>query len=119
MPHVIVEGPVSVERFYQEFTPTSLREGETIIKIRDVYLSAGKRKALIDCIVVEDRLAHPFYAAMSQKDAGITVYLDPLTDPEKTDGVKRVVAILGHSLKSQNSAFRYGKHNLTGFLIVD
>ena len=119
MPHVIVEGPASIERFYQEFTPMFLREGETIIKIRDVYLSAGKRKVLIDCIVVEDRLAHPFYVAMSQKDAGITVCLDPLTDPEKIDGVKRALAILGHSLKLQDSACRYGKHNLTGFLIDD
>lgn len=119
MPHVIVEGPASVERFYQEFVPIDIQDGEALIKVREVYLGTDKNHALLNCIVIEDRIAHKFYAILAQKASGITVRLDPLTDPEKTDGVKRLLARIGHVLKSQDPVCRYGKHNLTGFLIED
>jgi hypothetical protein len=121
MPHVIVEGPASLERLYQSFAPENLREGAYIIKIRNMYLSASKTDALVDCVVVEDGLPQNFYALLCQKPSSgssttITVRLDPMTDPQKTDGVKRLVALLGQRLKAQNSACRYGATNLTGFL---
>jgi hypothetical protein len=117
MPHVIIEGSASVERFYQDFTPVNLREQDTIMKIREAYLSTTKMNALLDCVVVEDRTLITFYMLLSQKDDKITVRLDPLTDPEKTDGVKRLLAIVGRKLKTQHPSCRYGKHNLAGYLL--
>ena len=117
MPHVIVEGPASLERLYQPFRPDTIRDDDAIIKLQEIYLNVSKQAALIDCVVVEDGLPQKFYALLTQKSSGITVRLDPMTDPQKTAGVKRLVAMLGHRLKSQDPACRYGKHNLTGFLI--
>ena len=119
MPHVIIEGPASIENFYQSFRPIHIREQDIIIKVKDVYLNTTKTVALLDCIVVEDRTPNTFYILLTQKNNRITVRLDPLTDPEKTDGIKRLLAIVGHTLKAQNPACRYGKHNLTGFIIDD
>ncbi len=117
MPHVIIEGPASVESFYQDFAPINIREQDTIMKIRDAYLSATKMTVLLDCLVVEDRTPNMFYMLLFQKDGRISVRLDPLTDPEKTDGVKRLLAIVGYKLKSQHHLCQYGKHNLAGYLI--
>jgi len=117
MPHVIVEGPASLERLYQNFKPDSIRDDGAIIKFQEMYLNTSKQTVLVDCVVVEDGLPQKFYALLTQKPPGITVRLDPMTDPQKTNGVKRLVAILGYRLKSQDPACRYGKHNLTGFLI--
>ena len=117
MPHVIIEGPASLERFYEHFTPESIRENDAIIKFEEMYLSVSKQALLVHCVVVEDGLPQKFYALLTRKSSGITVRLDPMTDPQKTDGVKRLVAILGHRLKSQDRTCRYGKHNLAGFLI--
>jgi hypothetical protein len=119
MPHVIIEGPASVERFYQDFVPIDIREQDIIMKVRNVYLNTTKTTALLDCVVVDDHTPNAFYILLSQKHDRITVRLDPLTDPEKTDGVKRLLAILSHTLKTQDPACRYGKHNLTGFIIDD
>jgi len=116
MPHVVVEGPASLERLYRNFAPENLREGGSIIKIREMYLSSSKTNALVDCVVVEDGLPQNFYAVLSQKSSGITVRLDSMTDPQKTDGVKRLVALLGQRLKSQNPECRYGAHNIAEFL---
>lgn len=119
MPHVIVEGPASLERLYQEFTPFSREEHGTILKVREAFLNTLKTKVLLDCVVVEDRVPLTFYLEVIQREGGITVHIDPLTDPERTNGVKRLIALIGQRLKSHNPACRYGKHNLTGFLIEE
>ena len=116
MPHVVVNGPALLERLYQNFTPENLREGACIIKLRALYLNTRKTEALVDCIVVEDGLPQNFYALLSQRASGITVRLDPMTDPQKTDGVKRLVALLGQRLKAQDLACTYGATNLTEYL---
>jgi hypothetical protein len=116
MPHVIVEGPASLERLYQDFAPETVRQGAAILKLRALYLNTTKTDALLDCVVVEDGLPQNFYALLSQKAAGLTVRLDPLTDPQKTDGVKRLLALLGRRLKAQHPACAYGATNLTEYL---
>ena len=117
MPHVVIDGPASIEQFYQQFEPIDMREVDTILKIRDIFLNAKKMKALLECVVVEERFSQTFYMVVSQKANTITVRLDPLTDPEKNNGVKRLLALVAHTLKSQDPACRYLKHNLTGFLL--
>jgi len=44
------------------------------------------------------------------------VHLDALTDTEKTEGVKRLTAIVGQTLKAQHPDCRYGKTNLEKYL---
>ena len=124
MPHVVIEGPVSLERLYQNFEPLTVRDGECIIKFRYIYLNTPKNNALVECVVIEDGLPQNFYALLSQKSfsgrrAAITVRLDPMTDPQKTIGVKRAVAILGQRLKVQDSACAYGATNLPESLLGD
>lgn len=118
MPHVIIEGPVSVEKFYQQFAPISQRQDETIFKVKDVFINQEKTRVLLECIVVEDRISHVFYMTLTQQaPERITVRLDTLTSPEKTDGVKRLIGLIGHKLQSQHPDARYGAHNLEGYLI--
>lgn len=117
MPHVVVNGPASVEKFYQNFETIHIQDQDTIIKVKEVFLNTKKTQALLECIVVEDRVSIAFYTVLSQGKGKITVWLDPLTDPEKNDGVKRLLAVVGHKLKSQDPACQYGKHNLAGYLM--
>ena len=116
MPHIIIEGPASVESFYRDFTPVNIREQNTILKIEEAYLSTDRMNVLLDCVVVEDRNLITFYLHVAQKEGKITVHIDSMTDPEKTDGVKRLIAFVGHKLKAQNPACRYGQTNLAEYL---
>lgn len=117
MPHVVVEGPASLERLYQEFAPFTREEHGTILKVREAFLNTLKTKLLLDCVVVEDRVPLTFYLEVIQRENGLTVHIDPMTDPERTNGVKRLIALIGQRLKCQHPACRYGTHNLAGFLI--
>ena len=116
MPHVVIEGPVSLETVFHSFEPISVREGESILKVKDALCNLARTKVLFDCIAVEDRISQSFYIAVTQKGAKTSVHLDALTDPEKNDSIKRLLAILAQNVKSQNAACRYGQHNLHGFL---
>jgi len=47
----------------------------------------------------------------------LTVRLLPMTDPEKTDGVKTIMAIVAKQIKDSDVNITYGKTNLQDFLI--
>ena len=53
---------------------------------------------------------------LSQKDRQITVRLLPATDPEKTNGVKRVMALIAKQIHEATVGSRFGKTNLQEFL---
>ncbi len=39
MPHIVVEGPASVDRFFQQFQPILDRSDALILKARDVFIN--------------------------------------------------------------------------------
>ena len=117
MPHVVIHGPVSLEKFYQQFEPTTIRENSLIMKTREAFLNVTKDILLLECVAVEDRFSQIFYMQLVQKAPdSTTVRLDALTDPEKNDAVRRFLAIIGAQLKAQHPACQYAQHNLSGFL---
>ena len=75
-----------------------MRNGSEILKVVDVYLNRSGHTALVDCVVVEAGRSQSFFVQLSQKDRQITVRLLPATDPEKTIGVKRVMALIAKQL---------------------
>ncbi len=66
--------------------------------------------------MVEQGRAQSFFVQLSQKDRQITVRLLPATDPEKTLGVKRVMALIAKQLREAAVGSRFGKTNLQEFL---
>ena len=53
---------------------------------------------------------------MRPRDNGLTVRLEPLTDPEKTPGVRRAIAQVAQRLRSASGA-SYGTSNIQEYLI--
>ncbi|PIE33263.1 hypothetical protein CSA56_12385 [candidate division KSB3 bacterium] len=119
MPHAIIDGPASIEKYYETFEAIDMREGGSIMKVKDAFLNGSKTKLLLECIVVDDRIPQSFYIAISHKNGKLSVHLDALTDPEKNDGIRRLLALVAHQLKSQDPTCRYTTHNLDGFLPND
>lgn len=117
MPHVLISGPASIEQYFQEFEAFTLREGTRILKLKDAFLNHDKSIVMLEAVVVEDRRPQTFYMVIARRGDTISVHLDMLTDPEKNDGVRRLLALVAHKLKSQHPDCRYAKHNLDGFLI--
>ncbi len=119
MPHVIIGGPASIERYYETFESINMREGDTIMKIKDAFLNTHKTKLLLECVVVDDRIPQTFYIAISRKAENLSVHLDLRTDPEKNDSIKRLLAFIAQQIKAQDVRCRYVTHNLRGFVQDD
>lgn len=116
MPHVVIEEAPQLGLACQGIKLSVAREGSEILKVVDVFLNRSGSAALVDCVVVEEGRSQGFYVLLSQKERQLTVRLLPATDPEKTNGVKRVLALIARQLHEAAPGSRFGKTNLQGFL---
>jgi hypothetical protein len=116
MPHVVIEEALELGEACQALQLATSRSGSEILRVVDVFLSRARHTALVDCVVVEEGRSKAFFVQLSQKDRQITVRLLPATDPEKTAGVKRVMALIARQLHQAIPGSRLGKTNLQEFL---
>ncbi len=116
MPHVVIEDAFDLGIACQSLKIEAVRNGNEILKVVDVYLNRSSHNALVDCVVVEEGRSRSFFVQLSQKDRQITVRLLPATDPEKTNGVKRVMALIAKELHESTAGSHFGKTNLQEFL---
>lgn len=116
MPHVVIEEAPDLVLACQGITIGAVRKGSEILKVVDVYLNRSGHTALVDSVVVEEGRSRAFFVQLAQKDRQITVRLLPATDPDKTDGVKRLLALIASQLRESMAGSRFGKTNLQEFL---
>jgi hypothetical protein len=116
MPHVVLLGPVDLEGCARRFDPLVVREGDLVVKFDRCYVEIGGRAALIETLVAERGHTQKFFIQLSVKEDGLTVRLDPLTDPEKGPGVRRAIALVAHRVH-QVTGCRYGNTNIDEYLV--
>ena len=117
MPHIVLENGKSVQNSYDAIEPLVQKIEKGILKITDKYINSAQTSALLESVVVENGKSQNFYIQLSSKGEHVTVRLLPLTDPEKTKGVKTLMGIVAKKIKDANSAINYGKTNLQEFII--
>ena len=117
MPHIVLENAKSVNECYQVIEPIIHQIEKGILKITDKYINEKQNSALIESITVEGGKPQSFFIQLSSKGEAVTVRLLPLTDPEKTKGVKTLMGLVAKTIKDSNSDISYGKTNLKDFLI--
>jgi hypothetical protein len=116
MPHIVIEEAPDLGIACQGIKPSVVRNGSEILKVVDVYINRPGHTALIDCVAVEEGRSQAFFVQLSQKDRQVTVRLLPATDPEKTTGVKRVMALIAMQIHEATVGSRFGKTNLQELL---
>lgn len=116
MPHVVLEGRVTIGECAARFEPFVVRQGDALVKVERFYREREDRGALLETLVVDRGHTQKFFIQLSPKGEGLTVRLEPLTDPEKTPGVKRALAIVADRIR-QATGCAYGSTNIEDFLI--
>lgn len=116
MPHVVIEGAGDLQVLYQAFTPLIQRAGNDILKVREFYLARSGKKALLESITIEQGAVCNYFVQLKLHETAITVRLLPATDPEKTPGVKKVMAMVAGFIRDVYPDSRYGKTNLQEYL---
>lgn len=117
MPHILIEGANALGEVARRHAPWSDRRGDLLVKFDRLYLETMGRAALVEALVVDRGHPQRFFVALQARDEGIMVRLEPLTDPEKTVGVKRALALMADRLRSESGG-RYGATNIAEFLIA-
>ena len=116
MPHIVLDGTVDGERFFESFLPTQERAEGEILKTQDIYISRDRKMLLIEAIAIEDGPPQRFFIQAALKDNRTTVRIYPGTDPVKTAGVKKLLAIVAKLMRAQHPDIDYGATNLKEFL---
>jgi hypothetical protein len=117
LPHIVLENVQSLKESYDSVPMIVQKLEKGILKITDKYINHKDESALFESVVVEDGKSQRFFVQISNHKKGITVRLLPLTDPEKTDGVKKLMGMIAYDIKQLNDDIQYGKTNLQDFLI--
>lgn len=117
MPHIVLEKAQSVKQCFDAIDPMIEKLEIGILKITNKYLHDKENSALIESIAIEDGKNQNFYIQLSSKGDSVTVRLLPLTDPEKTYGVKKLMGIVANTIKNSNPQIVYGKTNLQDFIL--
>lgn len=118
MPHVVIEEAAGLVEVCRGLEPFTARDGAEILRLLDVFVNQAGRTALLDCVVIDPGSSpKAFFVQLSQKDRQITVRLLPATDPEKTTGVKKLLATIAKRLRGAIPGSRFGKTNLQDFLV--
>ena len=116
MPHVVIENAPDLAAVFRGLAPFAERTDEQILRLGDLYLNRVGRAALLESVVIDKGVAVSFFALLAQREDQITVRLYPLTDPEKTEGVKRLLALIAVRVRDLVPASRFGKTNLQDYL---
>jgi len=117
MPHIVLENINSTQEAFEAVEPFSNKIEGGILKVMDKYINANGQTSLIESLAIENGNNQSFFIQLTQKKSSLTVRLLPLTDPEKTNGVKTIMAIIAKQIKDTNPDISYGKNNLEDFLI--
>ncbi|MBW2282225.1 MAG: hypothetical protein JRG76_12385 [Deltaproteobacteria bacterium] len=113
MPHVVVEGDVDLVAWAEAFEPLLVRRGGDVLRADAVYVAKDGRTALVEALAIEAGRKLPFYVKIARHDRGsATVRIDPLTHPERSDGVREIVALVGEDLLEHTAGAVLGATNL-------
>jgi len=88
------------------------------VKFDRLYLETSERAALIEALVVDRGHPQRFFVHLAARDGGVMVRCEPLTDPEKTAGVKHALALAADRLR-RDCGGRYGSTNIAEYLIPE
>ena len=116
MPHIVLENINSTKEAFEALENFSNKIEGGILKVMDKYINENAQSALIESLAIENGVNQTFFVQLSEKKSSLTVRLFPLTDPQKTDGVKTIMATIAKQIKDTNPAITYGKNNLEDFL---
>jgi hypothetical protein len=118
MPHVVLSGKYDFTRICIQFKKKINKiENNTIIKYDDSFINSDNNLILIKTIVIENQKSQSFYILVMQKEQQLTIRLDPLTDPKKTNTVKKSLGLIAQDLLNNNKGLKVTKTNLNDFII--
>ena len=109
----MISGEIDLAEFARRWTPLVLRRGGDVLRADQVYLESGGRALLVDALAIEAGRKQPFYVKIARHDRGsATVRIDPMTHPERSEGVRALVTEIAARLLAATPGAKVQATNL-------
>ena len=112
MPHLIYGWTADLAAVHRDFKPMQRQDNGWILKALFCYLSHDSRILIFECIAVRSGFSQNFFLRAEQKGESVTFRVDPHTNVEKNEGVKRMLLAVRDLVVSANSHMKFEKSNL-------
>lgn len=114
MPHIVFNQKIDLCQLSKAFTSFFQKE-PFLIRLETMFVDKDNLTALIPSIVI-DKTHQQFLIEISTSKDKTTIRLYPLTDPEKTDGVKLAMSELAKQMMTIYPDLQITKTNLEPYL---
>jgi hypothetical protein len=102
VPHIVLSGGnISLSKIFAHMQKIIFKDqkSQIIVRIENCFINQPGDIILVKAVAVVDQKPQSFYVMVMNKEDKITIRLDPMTDPEKTDGVKIALALIAKSIQ--------------------
>jgi hypothetical protein len=110
VPHIVLSGSISLSHVFEHMYNLLFKDQKSniIVRIEKYFINQPGDMILANADAV-DQKPQSFYIMVTNKNKEdkTTIRLDPMTDPEKTDGVKIALALMAKRIQEIEKA-----HNL-------
>ncbi len=100
MPHIVLSGSISLSNVFEHMYKILFKDQKSniIVRIENYFINQPGDMILAKAVAV-DQKPQSFYIMVMNKEDKTTIRLDPITDPEKTDGVKIALALMAKRIQ--------------------
>ena len=114
LPHVVFSRKIDLLDLSKNFT-SIFQKNPILIKISTIFVQNNGLSAILPTIVI-DNMHREFLIEISTTKLKTTIRLYPLTDPDKTDGVKSSLALLTKYLLVVYPDLKITKSNIFDYI---
>jgi len=114
LPHVVFSRKIDLLDLSKNFTAI-FQKNPILIKISTIFVQNNGLSAILPTIVI-DNMHREFLIEISTTKLKTTIRLYPLTDPDKTDGVKSSLALLTKYLLVVYPDLKITKSNIFDYI---
>ncbi|MBM2820128.1 MAG: hypothetical protein HW410_1811 [Nitrosarchaeum sp.] len=114
LPHVVFSRRIDLFDLSGNFT-SLFQKNPVLIKIPTIFVQNNSLSALLPTIVI-DNMHREFLIEISTTKLKTTIRLYPMTDPDKTDGVKSSLALLTKYLLVVYPDLKITKSNIFDYI---
>lgn len=99
-PHIVLSGSIQLGNTFKQMNKMLLKDQKSnvIVRIENFFINQRCDIILSKAIAI-DQKTQSFYIVVMNRENKITIRLDPITDPEKTDGVKIALALMAKRIQ--------------------
>ena len=100
MPHIVLSGSIQLGNTFKQMNKMLFKDQKSniIVRIENFFINQRCDIILSKAIAI-DQKTQSFYIVVMNRENKITIRLDPITDPEKTDGVKIALVLMAKRIQ--------------------